>query len=61
MKIRKTEPDGVLIIEPDVFTDKRGDFLEIYQSERYADAGIIAYFVQDWQAIIHQPVYDYVQ
>ena len=30
MKIHKTELDGVLIIEPDVFIDSRGFFFESY-------------------------------
>jgi len=43
----KTELDGVLIIEPDVFEDKRGYFMESYHRKRYADAGVKANFVQD--------------
>jgi dTDP-4-dehydrorhamnose 3,5-epimerase len=47
MKVHKTELDGVLIIEPDVFADKRGYLMESYQRKRYADAGLKADFVQD--------------
>jgi dTDP-4-dehydrorhamnose 3,5-epimerase len=47
MKTQKTELDGVLIIEPDVFNDQRGYFFETYQRQRYADVGIRADFVQD--------------
>ena len=47
MNVRETELDGVLIIEPKVFGDKRGYFVETYQRQRYADAGIDADFVQD--------------
>jgi dTDP-4-dehydrorhamnose 3,5-epimerase len=47
MKIRKTELDGVLIIEPTVFNDQRGYFFETYQHKRYADAGISVDLVQD--------------
>jgi len=37
-----------VIIEPKVFGDERGFFLETYQAERYADlAGITSSFVQD--------------
>lgn len=39
--------DGLLIIEPDVFTDSRGFFLETWQKERYMSCGINVEFVQD--------------
>lgn len=38
---------GVLLIEPDVFRDPRGLFLETYHARRYRDAGIPGLFVQD--------------
>ncbi|WP_447985783.1 dTDP-4-dehydrorhamnose 3,5-epimerase [Nitrospira sp. Nam74] len=38
---------GVIIIEPDVFEDSRGYFLETYHAKKYADAGISGPFVQD--------------
>ena len=47
MEIIKTEIEGVLIIEPKVFGDERGFFVETYNKERYADAGIDLEFVQD--------------
>ena len=47
MNLRKTELDGVLIIEPHVFNDQRGYFFETYQRQRYGDAGIVTDFVQD--------------
>jgi dTDP-4-dehydrorhamnose 3,5-epimerase len=37
----------VLIIEPKVFVDSRGFFLEEYQHRRYAEAGISNDFLQD--------------
>jgi dTDP-4-dehydrorhamnose 3,5-epimerase len=37
----------VLLIEPDVFGDDRGFFLELYRQPRYAEAGIGLPFVQD--------------
>jgi dTDP-4-dehydrorhamnose 3,5-epimerase len=39
-------PD-VILIEPKVFGDERGFFLETYQAKRFSDAGIAANFVQD--------------
>jgi len=47
MKVTKTTLDGVLIVEPQVFDDTRGYFMETYQNARYADAGIDVNFVQD--------------
>lgn len=47
MNIIKTSIPGVLVIEPTVFGDARGYFMETYQQQRYADLGITATFVQD--------------
>jgi dTDP-4-dehydrorhamnose 3,5-epimerase len=48
MKVIKTKLPGVVIIEPKVFGDHRGFFLESYHTERYAaEAGIELSFVQD--------------
>ena len=47
MKVIETILPGVLIIEPKVFGDARGFFVESFQVERYRDAGITLPFVQD--------------
>lgn len=47
MTVRETTLPGVLVVEPRVFGDARGFFLERYHAERYAEAGISAAFVQD--------------
>ncbi len=47
MKISKTEITGLLVIEPDLFTDDRGYFFESYSKLRYIDIGIPDDFVQD--------------
>lgn len=47
MKILKTPIEGVLIVEPDVFKDKRGFFMETYRQNRYQESGISRIFVQD--------------
>jgi len=44
--IPTTIPD-VLVIEPKVFADERGFFLESYQKQRFSEAGIPFDFVQD--------------
>jgi dTDP-4-dehydrorhamnose 3,5-epimerase len=47
MRVLPTPLDGVLVIEPDVYRDGRGFFLETYHQRRYAEAGIFGPFVQD--------------
>jgi dTDP-4-dehydrorhamnose 3,5-epimerase len=47
MNIAPTSINDVLIIEPDVFEDKRGYFMEIYHPKRYRECGIWTDFVQD--------------
>jgi dTDP-4-dehydrorhamnose 3,5-epimerase len=47
MEILPTAIASVLIVEPKVFRDSRGHFLESFSAKRYADAGIIGPFVQD--------------
>jgi dTDP-4-dehydrorhamnose 3,5-epimerase len=47
MNIIATPLAGLLIIEPKVFGDDRGFFLEIWSRKRYQDMGIKADFVQD--------------
>lgn len=43
----KTDIDGVFIIEPTVFGDERGYFMETYHYDDFASAGIDVKFVQD--------------
>ena len=47
MKFNKTPLQDVVLIEPQVFGDARGIFLETWQSAKFAAAGIDATFVQD--------------
>lgn len=48
MKVIETNISGCVIIEPTVFGDERGFFLETFHAARYADsAGINLPFVQD--------------
>jgi dTDP-4-dehydrorhamnose 3,5-epimerase len=47
IKVTKTEIEGLLIIEPEVFGDDRGYFLESYRKNSYKDLGVEAEFVQD--------------
>ncbi|MBN1036869.1 MULTISPECIES: dTDP-4-dehydrorhamnose 3,5-epimerase [Clostridium] len=43
----KTSIDGVYIIEPKVFGDNRGYFMETYNREQFLEAGLHMTFVQD--------------
>lgn len=47
MKVLNTPLDGLLLIEPKVFGDERGFFMETWQRDRYREAGIERDFVQD--------------
>ena len=47
MEVIATDIPDVKVVIPDVFRDSRGYFVETYNSERYARAGIAADFVQD--------------
>ncbi len=50
MKIRETGIEGLLILEPAVFKDARGYFMESYHSARLKENGIQYEFVQDNQS-----------
>ena len=47
MKITKTKLEGVVIIEPDVFGDNRGFFMESWNKKKMAKVGLDYDFVQD--------------
>ena len=47
MDTKQTKLAGVLILEPDVFSDERGFFLETWNRTRYESVGIPGNFVQD--------------
>ena len=47
MKVVPLDLAGVLLIEPPVFRDARGFFLETYHASRYAEYGLTLPFVQD--------------
>ncbi len=47
MKITPTSLPGVMLIEPDVFGDTRGFFMETWHAQKYAQAGLDVKFVQD--------------
>jgi dTDP-4-dehydrorhamnose 3,5-epimerase len=47
MKVQSTQIPGVLIVEPTVFGDDRGFFLESFNEREMRTIGIDAHFVQD--------------
>jgi dTDP-4-dehydrorhamnose 3,5-epimerase len=47
VKFINTKLTGVMLVEPVVFEDPRGYFLETYHAGKYADGGIHGPFVQD--------------
>ena len=52
MKIIQTEIQGVLIIEPDVFGDRRGYFFESFNRKRFEEiTGMTVDFVQDNESL----------
>ena len=46
MKIITCHLDGILLIEPSIFEDDRGFFLETFEEKRYREVGIAESFVQ---------------
>lgn len=56
MKVMRTRMDGVLLIEPAIFPDERGLFMESWSRERYGREGIDADFVQDNVSLSHRHV-----
>lgn len=47
MNVIETGIEGLVIIEPQVFGDERGFFMETFQAEKFAELGLPANFVQD--------------
>ena len=49
-----TKLDGVWIIEPQVFGDKRGYFMEVWSTRNFEELGLNYHFVQDNQSFTAQ-------
>ncbi|MFT5112458.1 MAG: dTDP-4-dehydrorhamnose 3,5-epimerase [Parasphingorhabdus sp.] len=47
MQVIETALPGVKVVEPTVFEDARGFFMEVYHREKFAEAGLPEHFVQD--------------
>jgi dTDP-4-dehydrorhamnose 3,5-epimerase len=51
MTFKETSIPGLILVEPKVFRDYRGYFLESFNRKTFSEAGIIAEFVQDNQSL----------
>ena len=47
MNVKETKLSGILVLEPDAFSDERGFFLETWNRTRYENVDIRGPFVQD--------------
>jgi dTDP-4-dehydrorhamnose 3,5-epimerase len=56
MIIKETNIEGLLVIEPNVFEDERGYFMETYNKEVFKKVGISDLFVQDNQSLSQKNV-----
>lgn len=56
MEIIETPFEGLLVIKPRVFEDRRGYFFESYNKTAYEKLGINCNFVQDNQSLSHKGV-----
>mgnify|MGYP000428256387 FL=1 len=51
MEVIKTGIEGVVVIEPRIFKDERGYFMETYNQNDFKEAGLDMTFVQDNQSM----------
>ena len=56
MKFIKSEIEGLVIIEPNIFVDERGYFYESYNKDDFINNGIESCFVQDNQSLSEKNV-----
>jgi len=54
MNVIRCQLEGLLIIEPKVFGDSRGFFMESWNQSRYETAGLTQHFVQDNISFSHR-------
>jgi len=50
MKFVPTDLPGVVLVEPEIFSDPRGYFFEVYHQRKFKEVGIDDSFVQDNQS-----------
>jgi len=54
MIFTRTPIDGLIVIQPKVWQDNRGEFLETYSESVFKENGIDGHFVQDNQSLSHK-------
>jgi dTDP-4-dehydrorhamnose 3,5-epimerase len=54
MKFTPTRLPEVVLVEPKVFEDERGSFMETWEAQKFAAAGLEARFVQDNHSVSRQ-------
>ena len=47
---------GLVVVEPALFEDSRGSFMETFRAEEYRQAGIDVTFVQENESMSHRGV-----
>lgn len=56
MRFLPTSIPDVILIEPQVFSDSRGFFMEVFQARKFAEAGLPVHFVQDNHSGSHRGI-----
>ena len=56
MKIKKTDIEGVVVIEPEIYGDERGYFCEVYSQYRFDEEVCPVHFVQENESKSHYGV-----
>ncbi len=56
MQVQETGFEGLLILQPRIFKDERGAFLESWNASTFKQLGLSISFVQDNQSISHKNV-----
>jgi dTDP-4-dehydrorhamnose 3,5-epimerase len=54
MRVIETSLPEVLLLEPDIFGDSRGFFMETYHAKKFAELGITNVFIQDNHSLSKQ-------
>lgn len=56
MDVKRYDIEGVVLLTPRVFGDHRGFFMETYNKQAFADAGVLLEFVQDNHSKSHKGI-----
>jgi dTDP-4-dehydrorhamnose 3,5-epimerase len=56
MKFTNTELPGIIVVSPDIYSDERGSFWEVYHQKKFSEQGIPYHFIQDNQSTSRRTV-----